>query len=105
MKKKQELPPALMPQSVDTDGSPTLAQMFDTARVRDIKNTETIRVLRAALREQRNKHTDERRKLKREIRESQLLLMIGAGELRLLREGYLQIARAAEEIVKGKTNA
>lgn len=72
---KQESPAQapLRPASVDNDGTPTLAQMLDVARARCIKDSETIKTLRRALRDQRDQHKTERSKLRREIRESQLL--------------------------------
>ena len=90
----------LTPQSVD-DG-PSVAEMLDTARVRQIKSDATIKTLRRALRDQCNKHKIAERRLRRELRESQLLLMVGAHELRTLRDGYLRIAQEIESMMKGK---
>lgn len=93
-------PAPLRPESVD-DG-PSIADMLNDARVRQIKSDATIRTLREGIKTQREQHKAETRKLRREVRESQLLLMVGAGELRNLREGYLRIAQEIEFMMKGK---
>jgi hypothetical protein len=92
----------LTPESVMSDGTPSTAEALTTTRAENIKAKETIKTLRRALRYQRDQHKIECKKLRRDLRQSDLLLMVGAHELRTLREGYLRIAQEIETMMKGK---
>jgi predicted glycosyltransferase len=93
-------PAPLRPESVD-DG-PSTADIIAALRAQSTKNTATIRTLRDAMKAMREQHRKERSKLRRDLRQSDLLLMVGAHELRTLREGYLRIAQEIETMMKGK---